>query len=213
MGEEHPVTQQRCNLLVVGHLRALIPGQSEARGLGKSRQYGEECVADGLGGAVDGQVHQPQVAVGAVDQGGDGGLVLPTDDEVSLPVTDAGAVQGGGRPMFDQQRGSHEAAAARVSSTAPLPQRSASAKSASELAAKSTSAAAVERLVDRLVADVPRGLVGIGLSKPGGNLLRAPILFQLGLDSTGYAGGLPIRAKRQPPRSSGPAAGARRHPK
>jgi hypothetical protein len=188
VGEKHSVAQQRSDLLVVGHFRALVPGEGEADRLREFCQDCEQCVADGLGGPVDGQVDQSQVAAGAIDQGGDRGLVLSADDEVALPGTDTSAVQSCRWSVFDQQSGSDEPTTALVRATAPLPQGPAGAQPAGELAAESALAGAVERLVDRLVTDVSRPLVGMGLPEPCGDLLRAPILFQLGLDNGAQAG-------------------------
>lgn len=53
--EVHPVAQQRSELVVVGQLRTLVPGQGEPDRVGQLAEHGRQRVADGFGRAVDPQ--------------------------------------------------------------------------------------------------------------------------------------------------------------
>ena len=67
------------------HFRALVPGQCAPR-LG--RQAADLQV---MGATPVGQVDEPDVSAGAIDERADGGAVCPPGDEIALPVTDAGS--------------------------------------------------------------------------------------------------------------------------
>lgn len=107
-----------------------------------------------------GQVHEPQVAAAPVDEGANRGLAHPADDEVALPVPDPLAVFDRERAGVDELGRSEEAHLASVGPPATLTQGSSGAQSAGQRPAQTTFPAVVERLVDRLVADVPSGRLG-----------------------------------------------------
>jgi hypothetical protein len=69
-----------------------------------------------------------------------------------------------------------------VGSAAPLAEWSTGAESFGELPAQTRMPAVVDRLVDRLVAHMPRRPVRVGEPQPGGDLLGAPLQLELVLD-------------------------------
>jgi hypothetical protein len=89
--EEDAVGEVLLEQVVVGHFRALVPGQrlpGQFREAGEDRQHGH---AQLLGAVPVGQVHQAQVAGAPVDQGADRRAAGPPDDQVALPVADSSA--------------------------------------------------------------------------------------------------------------------------
>jgi hypothetical protein len=60
------------DLVVVGHLRALVPGQRQPDDVGQRGQQRGETASGRFRAVVGGQVDQAQVTAGPVDEGGDG---------------------------------------------------------------------------------------------------------------------------------------------
>ena len=77
-------------LLVAGHLGALVPGQRSAQVGRQGRDRRDQPVADDFGVVAVGQVHQHGVAGGALDEGGDRGLVGLAHDQVAFRKTVVG---------------------------------------------------------------------------------------------------------------------------
>ena len=73
----------------------------------------DQPVADGFGVVPVGQVHQHGVAGGALDEGGDGGLVGLAHDQIALPVSGYRAVLDLGGAVADHDHRVDEAVRAR----------------------------------------------------------------------------------------------------
>ena len=172
---------------VLGHLRALIPGQRAAQLLGQ----GEDRVGDRvthLFGAVPGdrrpvldswlaivgwrEVQQHREPARALHQGADRGVAGP-EDQVAFPVARDGSVLSLGGPLADHDLVGHEALATR-NPCPGHPQRPAGSQARDELPFQRTTTLNVERLVDRLMGDPHRLIIGELKRQPIGNLLRAP---------------------------------------
>jgi hypothetical protein len=82
----------------------------------------------------------------------------------------------------DEQSGRNEARIALVSSATALAQGPPGAQPTRQFPAQSALVSVAERLVDRLVAYVPARSVGPHAAQIRGDLFRAPLQFQLGLD-------------------------------
>ena len=96
------------------HLAALIPGEGAFEFGGQGGHGGGECVTDGLGVAIAGQVDEQDVAGGAFDQGADLGSLVFADDEVAFPVAGYGPVGGFGGAFADHHHGGGETGLALV---------------------------------------------------------------------------------------------------
>jgi hypothetical protein len=105
---------------------------------------------------------------------------LTAQDEVAFPVAAPDTVQDQSRAVVDQYGRGEEPTAALIGAPAPLAQRPAGAQPSGQLPAQAA-LALVERLVNRLVADMPARPVGKRRAQVGGDLLRAPLQLQLGL--------------------------------
>jgi hypothetical protein len=118
IAEEHLQAGVDAQLGVLGHLRALVPGQRPAQLLGQRHDRGGDGGPDGLGavsgqrGAVvdpglvamavhAGQVQQHREPRAAFDQRPDRRAAQP-QDEVTLPVPGNRPAGGLGRPLADQ---------------------------------------------------------------------------------------------------------------
>jgi hypothetical protein len=152
---------------MLGHLRALIPGQRLAELLGQRRDRRGDGVPDGLG-AMAGQrravvdpdpvavsfharqVQQHREPGGALDQGADRGAAQ-SEDEVALPVPRHGAVVGLGGTLADQDLWGGEVLASPTGAGLWHSQRAAGAQAGGQLAAQRPAALDIQRLVDRLV--------------------------------------------------------------
>lgn len=102
MSEEHALAEQGGDIAVVRELGSLVPGQGEPEVWEQAAEGGDEGVAHGRGAVIAGQVHQLEVAAGAVDQGSDRRLVAASDDQVAFPITDPGACADDRWPVVDQ---------------------------------------------------------------------------------------------------------------
>ena len=174
---------------VLGQLGALVPGQRAAQVLGQRAELGGDRVADGLGARPgDGrpvldaravaagqrrQVQQHGEAAGALDQGADRRAV-DADDQVALPVARDGAIGGLGGPLADHHLLADEALAALADAGPGDAQRPAGAQARGQLAGQRAAALHEQRLVDRLVRDPHRRIIGEVDAQPGRDLLRAP---------------------------------------
>lgn len=71
---------------VLGHLGALIPGQSSSQRGGQMTDGGDERVADGFGSPLTSEVPEHHEAGGAFDQCRDRRSTQRADDEIALPM-------------------------------------------------------------------------------------------------------------------------------
>ena len=109
----------------------------------------------------------------ALDKGADRGLLQP-DDQVALPVPGDGPVVGlGGRWLIIDLVGDEDFWPFR-GPRAGLTQRPSGPQARGQLALERAAALHVERLVDRLVADPHRLIIGEVDPQPVADLLRAP---------------------------------------
>src|SRR6266542_4588730 len=119
------------------------------------------------------QVQQHREPGGALDQGADRGTVQ-SEDEVALPVPRHGAVVGLGGTLADHDRWGGELLATPTSAGPWHTERTAAAQACGQLAAQRPAALHIQRLVDRLVRDPHRPIMGEVDPEPVGDLLRAP---------------------------------------
>lgn len=121
----------------------------------------------------------------------------PARDQISLPVGDALTLINDVGTLVDQQRGHDESRSAFIRASSPLAQRTSGPEFRGELPAEAAVAIVVDRLVERLVAQVPTWSVGILGAQPGDDLLGAPFQIELGLDgrSKTWLGGHPDTAR------------------
>jgi hypothetical protein len=75
IGEEDAVDAQFSELVVAGHLRALISCEGASRFGGQISHRSDAADLEVMGAAAVGQVDEPEVEAGAVDEGADGGAV------------------------------------------------------------------------------------------------------------------------------------------
>src|SRR6266508_3767490 len=109
----------------------------------------------------------------ALDERADRGAAEP-EDQVAFPMAGHGPVGRLGGPLADHDLRPHEALAAFTRASARHPQRAPRAQAGRQLAAQRAAALHVERLVDRLVRDPHRGIIGKVDREPVRDLLRAP---------------------------------------
>ena len=86
MGEEHGHQGRQGEGGVLGHLRALVPGQGLAHHRGQLVRVVDQHVRQGGGVLAVGQREDQREPRGALDQGRRRGLAVGADDEVPLPV-------------------------------------------------------------------------------------------------------------------------------
>jgi hypothetical protein len=175
---------------VLGHLGALVPGQRPAQLFGQRGDRGGDRVTDRRPGAMPGQrrtvldpgaiaaVHRRQMqqhreAAAALDQGADCGTAQP-EDQVALPVPGNRTILGLARPLADHDLVRHEPLAATSSPGAGDAQRPPSPQTRRQLAPQRAAALHIERLIDRLMRDAHRLIIGVVQAQPVGDLLRAP---------------------------------------
>src|SRR5215212_7534152 len=177
-------------LCVLAHLRPLIPGQRPPQPLGQGGDRAGDGVADRLG-AVPGergpvphagaeivarharQVEQDREPRRAFHQGADGRAAQP-QDEVPLPVARHRPVGRLRRALGDHDLGGHEGLAPAAAARPRHPRRPPGAQAGRQLAAQRAAVLHVQRLVDGLVADAHRPVVGKVEPQAAGDLFRAP---------------------------------------
>ena len=96
------------------------------------------------------------------------------DDEVAFPVSRNRSVLGLGGPLADHDVGAYTLLAATTAASPRRAQRPPGAQAGRQLAAQCPPPLDVQRLVNRLVRDPHRVIVGILDPEPMGDLLRAP---------------------------------------
>ena len=177
---------------VLGHLGALVPGQRSAQLVGQRGDRGGDGVADGFG-AVPGerrpvldsravavavhawQVQQHREPGGALDERADRRAV-ETDDEVALPVAGHRSIVGLGGSLADHHLRADELLAPPRGARPGDAQRPPGAQTGDQLAAQRSPALHVQRLIDGLVRDAHRLIIGEVDPQPVRDLLRAPRL-------------------------------------
>jgi hypothetical protein len=119
------------------------------------------------------QVQEHCEAGGPFDEGADCGAV-ETEDKVALPVTWYSAVSGFGWSLTDEDLIGDGALTSYASARPRDTERTPGAEASSEFTPQSSSTLDEQRLVDRLMRDPHRRIIGEIEVEPVGNLLRAP---------------------------------------
>ncbi len=101
------------------------------------------------------------------------------DDEVALPVAKTAPLVDHGRTVLNPLVRHDEPRPALIRAPPMLAQRSPRPQSLGEPTIQPAAGAAIERLVDRLMAQMPVDAVRIGGSQVRGDLLRTPLLLEL----------------------------------
>ena len=122
-----------------------------------------------------GELQQHEKPGAAFDEGADRGAV-EADDQVALPVAGNRSVLGLGRALADQDLLGHEALPARSAAGSGNAQRPPGPQTGRELATQRSAPLDVQGLVDRLVRDPHRLIIGEIDLEPVSDLLRAPRL-------------------------------------
>ena len=120
-----------------------------------------------------GQVEQHRESGGTFDQCADCGAAK-SDDEVALPVSRNRSVLDLGGPLPDQDFGSDKRLTATTAASPWHAQRLPGAQAGRQFAAQCPPPLDVQRLVDSLVRDPHRDVIGILYPEAVGDLLRAP---------------------------------------
>ena len=120
-----------------------------------------------------GQVEQHRESGGTFDQCADCGAAK-SDDEVALPVSRNRSVLDLGGPLPDQDFGSDKRLTATTAAGPWHAQRLPGAQAGRQFAAQCPPPLDVQRLVDSLVRDPHRDVIGILYPEAVGDLLRAP---------------------------------------
>jgi hypothetical protein len=162
---------------VPGQLRILVPGQGPAQLLGQRRDRRGDRVANRLPTAPS----QPRAVVDpdpvAVSfHGGQGGTSMANrlvgstsvpiaelaqaEDEVALPRSSNGAVGDLGRPLTERDLRAHDLLAPSPGTSPRHPQRPPGAQPRRQRTAQGAAALDLERLVDGLVGDPHRPIIG-----------------------------------------------------
>lgn len=168
--------------MMAGHLGALVPGEAAACAFWQRAEGGDEGVTHLAGRVPLQQRDQTEIAGASVDERGDGGLAAGAHDEVALPVAEPLAQLDDRWPTVDEDSGRNESGHALIGAAALLSQRSAGAKFPGQGPAQATLGTLVEGSVDGFVTEVPLGTVGPAGPEMGGDLFRAPLHVQLGLN-------------------------------
>ena len=158
------------------HLFALVPGDAAPQLLGELHDGGAHRLLDGDCGLVHPQVEQEHIAGGSLDQRADSALVVGAHDEVSLPVTRDSSVVDLGGTIRDHDHAGHVAPA--VDGAYVFALGSPRAQTASELPAQLAPSLDIERLIDRLVADLHAWIIAELEPETLGDLLGRPELFE-----------------------------------
>src|SRR4029079_11563045 len=90
-------------LLVAGHLGALVPGERSSDAVGELTEAFLESSADPFGGEPVDQVDQQQIARGSLDDRPDRSPVPAAHDQVALPVTRRDPVGDLPKCLFDER--------------------------------------------------------------------------------------------------------------
>jgi hypothetical protein len=173
---------------VVGHLRALVPGQGLPGEGGHPVKDRQQRGMQVFGAVPVGQVHQPQEAGPPVGQGADRRGAHPAHDEIALPVSDPGTCLDHGRAGVDQQARGEEERGARHRAASAFAQRPGGAQLLGQRPAQVALSGVVERLIDGLVAQVPVRPIRIALAQVRGDLGRAPLQLELVLHNLSEPG-------------------------
>src|SRR6266511_3915162 len=120
-------------------------------------------------------MQQHREAGAALDERPDRRAVEP-EDQIALPVAGDGPVVGLGRPLADHHLGADELLAARLRARPRHPQRAPGPQTGDELTLERASALHVQGLVDRLVRDPHRLIIGEVDPEPICDLLWTPRL-------------------------------------
>ena len=119
------------------------------------------------------EVKQHREAAAALDQRADRGAAQPKD-QVAFPVPGNGPVLRLGGPLADHDLVGHEALAAAADAGPGNAQRPPGPQAGGQLAPQRSAALHIQRLVDRLMRDAHRLIIGEVQPQPVGELLRAP---------------------------------------
>src|SRR6478752_797043 len=125
------------------------------------------------------QVDQTHRVAGPIHQCADRRTTVLSDDQIALPIADAGARLDDRWPTMDQHRRSDEARGAFGGLAAALAQRPAGAQLGRQHPAQPTPTAQIQSLIDRFMTDVPLRAIRILRAQPCTDLLRTPGVFEL----------------------------------
>jgi hypothetical protein len=156
-------------------LFALIPGQRSPQPDRNPLERVDDRLTDPVGaGHAIRERQEDQVSGRTLDEGADRRPVPGTHDQIPLPVTGLNSVLDLGRPLVDHPHRCQPPStlqALQTAPTAPTPRR-----------ARQRDRRVVDRLVDRLLAQPARRLIGEQHSEFVCDLLRAPAFRQQPLD-------------------------------
>jgi hypothetical protein len=146
----------------------MVPGEGAAQPFGDAFEHLGERGEGRVGAVVFGEVREPQVAAGAVEDGRDRRAVERADDEVALEVPDLGALIGDRRAQPDHVEPTQRAGLGRFAAGAAVLAAAAGPVQAGvQPAPQAPGAVRVDALVDALVAERRDDPVG-----PAGELDR-----------------------------------------
>lgn len=135
IGKEHPLLQKLADVLVVGQLATLIPGQGAPRSGRKLGEHRDQRVPHRGGAVTARQGDQVHVAAAAVDQGSDRGPAAMPNDQIAFPVPDPFPPLHDIGPLIDEPAGLDEPGTPLRRAPTPFTQRPASTQPGCELAA------------------------------------------------------------------------------
>jgi hypothetical protein len=172
---------------VVEHLIALVPGQRSAQPSRQRAEYANQGVTDGLGGVISRNRYQDCGSELAFDEGHDRRTLPGSDDQIAFPVPGLPSRLDRRRPLMDRPhlRGLFERAITASSAPAAV---TIGASGAQILGAHRNNQAAVDSVVDRLVAHVPFGSSWVATSQPSTDLARRPVCAELASDHLAQLG-------------------------
>jgi hypothetical protein len=119
------------------------------------------------------EVQEHREAAGPLDEGADR-RAAQAEDQVALPMARDGPVGGFNGPLADHDLVGDEALAAAARAGPGDAQRPAGPQARGQLALQRSPALDEQRLIDRLVRDAHRLIIGEVQAQPVGNLLRTP---------------------------------------
>ena len=179
LAEEHRHAERAGDLGVQRQLLALVPGQRTAQRRRQRRHGLHQRVSDRFGGMQPaGQVQQDGEPARPFDQRADRRAVGRASDQVAFPVPGHVTVVGLGRPLIDHRHAGQRPGPPRVRAAVWLAAAPAGPQHPGQVAAQPAQLRAVDRLVDRLVHDVPPGIAGELAAQRVADLLRAPPRLQ-----------------------------------